>query len=332
MIQNITFIVIARNESFAIGKCLESIASLPLIDCEVICIDSDSIDNTLDIMKGYIGKIQNYIIIQCSGYLNSAVARNAGLKYATKEYIYFVDGDTQLESTFIPTALKILLTEQADLVTGQLMDIHYNDVDHKEMYRVSDRHRINETKQLYLSSGTFIVRTSLVKKVGLFDERFHRHQDMDYLLRSCRHGRFLGIPVLMGIKYTSADDDTRHWCRIKKLYPMLWGLLIRKNIDQPKFIVAIFKQNRGFLAGFVVYGLFIVGILATAFLSVDFLYVALAVSFMVISDLVWGALRNKNVLNCFLLHYLYVPLIVVGIFVSINNKRLPTTVKQISLS
>ncbi len=66
VLRNISFIVIARNESFAIEKCLGSIASMPLTECEVICVDSDSTDKTLDVMKGYIGKIQNYKIIQCS--------------------------------------------------------------------------------------------------------------------------------------------------------------------------------------------------------------------------------------------------------------------------
>lgn len=332
MIENLSFIVIARNESFAIEKCLASIASMPLKECEVICVDSDSTDNTLDVMKSYIGKIRNYRIIQCTGYLNSAVARNAGLRYATKEYIYFVDGDTELESTFIPKALRILLTGTADLVTGQLVDICYSQVDHKEIYRVSDRHYISETKHIYLSSGTFIIRASLVKKNGFFDERFNRNQDMDYLLRACRHGFFLGIADTMGVKWTAATDNARSWLFFKKRYPMLLGLLIRKNIDQPKFIMSIFKKNRGFLAGFIVYLLLFAGILVACVLPRSFYYVAFAISLMVISDLFWGAIRKKNVLNHFLTHYLHVPLIVAGIFVSISNKRAPTTVKQISLS
>lgn len=328
MINSISFIVIARNESFAIEKCLDSIASMALEDCEVICVDSDSTDNTLDVMKSYIGKIQNYRIIQCSGYLNSAVARNAGLKYATKEYIYFVDGDTQLESKFIPKAIRTLLTDNADIVTGQLMDIYYSQDDHKEIHRVADRHHINETKQIYLSSGIFIIRTSLVKKVGIFDRRFHRHQDMDYLLRSCRYGFFLGIPVPMGIKYT-IEDNTRPWGFLKKRFPMCFGMLIRKNLKRPKVIVSLLRQNSGYLAGFVVYGLFLVGILATGFLSLPFLYTVLAVSFMVISDLFWGAIRKKNVLNRFLEHYLYVPLIVAGIFFDVNRNCPNTKVERI---
>ena len=48
---NISFIIIAANEEFAIKKCLESIDKLPLVNCEIICIDSSPNDYTIDIMK-----------------------------------------------------------------------------------------------------------------------------------------------------------------------------------------------------------------------------------------------------------------------------------------
>ncbi|MFP4573785.1 MAG: glycosyltransferase family 2 protein, partial [Desulfobacterales bacterium] len=64
MIENISFIVIARNEEFGVNKCLESIATMNPVNCEVICVDSDSSDNTLEVMKSYTGKIDNLRVIQ----------------------------------------------------------------------------------------------------------------------------------------------------------------------------------------------------------------------------------------------------------------------------
>ncbi len=105
---------------------------------------------------------------------------------------------------------------------------------------------------------------------------------------------------------------------------MYFGKLIRKNLDRPKAVLWLLRQNRGFLAGFVVYGLFLVGILANACLSLPFLYVVYAISLIVISDLFWGAIRKKNVLTHFLIHYLCVPMIIAGIFFDVNRNR-PTT-------
>jgi glycosyltransferase involved in cell wall biosynthesis len=53
MIRHLSFIVIARNEAFAIDKCLASIAAMPMTECEVICVDSASTDDTLEYEKLY---------------------------------------------------------------------------------------------------------------------------------------------------------------------------------------------------------------------------------------------------------------------------------------
>jgi len=328
IIRNVSFIVIARNESFAIAKCLRSIACMPLTDCEVICVDSDSTDNTLDVMKGYIGRIENYKIIQCSGYLNAAVARNAGMQYATKRYIFFVDGDVELSPDFISDALNKMESGKADAVTGILDEIVYSD-DYKQIKKPrSHRTFYPRVMEISHSGGTFLVTSQLAETVGPWDERMVRNQDIEYILRLSRYGRFLAIPVVMGTHHTLSYNE-RPWLHFKKRYPMYFGMLIRKNWDQPKALLLLFRRNRGFIAGFVVYGLFLVGILATAFLSLPFLYVAFAISLMVISDLCWGAIRKKNILNHFLTHYLHVPLIIAGIFFDANHNRPRTAVKQI---
>jgi glycosyltransferase involved in cell wall biosynthesis len=60
-----------------------------LVNCEVICIDSGSSDGTLDIIKSFIGQIENYKIIKISGYQNASIARNAGIEKALKDYVFF---------------------------------------------------------------------------------------------------------------------------------------------------------------------------------------------------------------------------------------------------
>ena len=331
MISNVSFVVVAKNEEFGIDKCLASLSKMQLNDCEIICVDSGSTDDTLSVMKRYAANSSIIQIYQCKGYVNSAIARNVGLKHISKKNIFFVDGDVELNQDFIVEALEIINSGKATIVTGQLSEIYYTSDYSKEVRRVVDRFSINEEKKVYLSGGCFIVGASLLKKVGLWDEQMDRNQDIDFTLRLSRGGYFLAIPISMGTHHTLSYSE-RPWLHVKKRYPMYFGMLIRKNLDRPRAVLSLLKQNRGFLAGFAVYGLFFVGILATAFLSIPFLYVLLAFSFMVITDLFWGAIRKKNVFNHFLTHYLHILLIVIGIFMPINNKRVSTTVKQINLS
>ena len=328
MINSVSFIVIARNESFAIEKCLASIASMPLTECEVICVDSDSTDNTLEVMKAYTDKIQNLKIIQCSGYLNAAVARNAGMKYATKQYIFFVDGDVELYQDFMAEALDRMKSGKADAVTGRVDEIVYSDGYKKIEKPFSYRKYYPRVMDINHCGGIFLVTRQLAETVGDWDERMDRNQDLDFTLRLHRYGKFLALPVTMCTHHT-LDYNERPWLHFKKRYPIYFGMLIRKNLDQPKALLPLLRRNRGFLAGFVVYGLFLVGILATAFLSLPFLYLAFAISLMVISDLFWEAIRKKNILNHFLTHYLHVPMIIAGIFFDANRNRPATTVERI---
>ena len=330
MIRNVSFVVIAKNEEFGVNKCLSSISKMQLNDCEIICVDSGSTDHTLDVMKAYADKIKNLRIIQCSGYLNSAVARNAGLKYTTKQHIFFVDGDVELSPDFISEALDRMKSGNADAVTGNLDEIVYSD-GYKQIIKPR-AYRTYYTRVMEIShcGGIFLVTRQLAEKVGPWEERMVRNQDIDFTLRISRNGRFLAIPISIGTHHTLSYSE-RPWLHIKKKFPMYFGMLIRNNLDRPKTVLSLLRQNRGHVAGFMVYGLFLVGILATAFLQLPFLYVVFAFSFMVVLDLFWGAVRKKNVFNRFLTHYLQVLLIVAGIFMSINNKQSPTIVKQISL-
>ncbi|NQT01437.1 MAG: glycosyltransferase [Planctomycetes bacterium] len=328
ILRDISFIVIARNESFAIEKCLGSIASMPLRECEVICVDSGSTDDTLDVMKGYIGKVQNYSIIRCSGHVNAAVARNIGLRYAAKEYIFFVDGDVELCPDFISESLDKMKSGDAAAVTGRVEEIVYSD-DYKQIKKPLSYHRYYpRLTEINWCGGNFIVKSQVREMVGPWDERMVRNQDIDFTLRLHRYGRLLALPVTMCTHHTLTYNE-RPWLHLKKRIPLCFGMLIRKNLDRPKVALSLLWRNRGFLAGFVVYGLFIVGFLLTGFLSTSFLYTVVAVSFIMIFDLFWGAIRKKNVLNHFVTHYLYVPLIVAGILFDVKHDRPATTVEQI---
>ena len=328
MINNISFIVIARNESFAIEKCLASIASMPLKKCEVICVDSDSTDNTLEVMKTYTDKIQNLKIVQCSGYLNAAVARNAGMRYATKQYIFFVDGDVELYPGFLAEALDRIDSGNADAVTGILEQIVYCD-DYKKIKELSSyRKHYHIVMEITRCGGIFLVTRQLAETVGTWDERMDRNQDIDFTLRLSRYGRFLALPVTMGRHHTLSYDE-RPWLYFKKRFPMYFGMVIRKNLTQPKAILSLHRLLRGYLFGFIVYLLLLAGIPVAYALPGSFCYVAFVVWLPVVCDLVWGVVKNENVFNRFLKHYLHVPLIIAGIFFNANYNRPPTVVRRI---
>jgi len=79
---------------------------------QIILINDGSTDNTEEICLEYVNKYQKNIVYahSCRSFNNKGVsaARNAGLKYATGEYISFLDADDLLDPDFYATAIKYL--------------------------------------------------------------------------------------------------------------------------------------------------------------------------------------------------------------------------------
>jgi glycosyltransferase involved in cell wall biosynthesis len=329
-INKISFIVIARNEAFSVNKCLQSISNMELQDCEVICVDSNSMDSTLDVMKSYIGKISSLRIIQISGYINASVARNAGMKYASKDYIFFVDGDIELYPEFIHKSLKRIQAGRADAVTGKLYEIQYNSDYEFEIRRLIRRKMMTQEKRCLMTGGIFIATKEIVLKTGMFDKNFFRLQDFDYTLRLSRHGVLLQLPEFIGVHHTQEFHD-RSWEYFKKGFPLLYGRLIRDNLDCPTHLIRLLRGNRG-LATFL---LFIITILCGAIVALLFsfslMYVLMIGIICLLIDYVYSVIVKRIKINQWFLHnYLEPPMVLFGLFGKTKSQTKATQLLEVT--
>jgi glycosyltransferase involved in cell wall biosynthesis len=131
-VREVCFIVIARNERFGIERCLESLVSMTLQHCDIICVDSNSTDGTLEVMREYSRRYNYISVFRCCGQVNASVARNIGLSRARRRFVCFCDGDCEFQETFIRKAVSLLNRNEADAVTGVVRDVVYSD-DHRSV-------------------------------------------------------------------------------------------------------------------------------------------------------------------------------------------------------
>jgi len=163
IISSISFIVIALNEEHSIQKCLLSISSMNMIDCEIICVDSGSTDKTLSIMRKFGSKVENFRIFTIEGYANAAIARNIGIKHAKKEILYFVDGDIELKKDFILEACDKFRIGY-DAVTGSLLEYQYTS-DYSRVIKKTVRDNTTKKERLgYISGGCFLIKKALSQR------------------------------------------------------------------------------------------------------------------------------------------------------------------------
>ncbi|MCQ9628389.1 glycosyltransferase [Cetobacterium somerae] len=92
----VSVIIPVYNVELYLKETLESIINQSLKEIEIIVINDGSTDKSLDIIKKYQNMDKRIKIINQKN-KGVSVSRNEGLKKATGEYIYFMDGDDYLE-------------------------------------------------------------------------------------------------------------------------------------------------------------------------------------------------------------------------------------------
>lgn len=90
----ISVIILVHNNEKTIGKCLESVFSNKTLPYEIIIVDNLSTDNSISIIQSF--PYEHFKIIR-SKKNHIGYARNVGLKYASGNYVMFIDADDYVD-------------------------------------------------------------------------------------------------------------------------------------------------------------------------------------------------------------------------------------------
>ena len=108
----VSVIVPVYNMEKYVERCLKSLVNQTLKDIEIIVVNDGSTDRSKEIIKKFNNRIKYFE--KQNGGLSSA--RNYGIRYATGEYIAFLDSDDYVEKTMYEVMYNIAIKEKADMV------------------------------------------------------------------------------------------------------------------------------------------------------------------------------------------------------------------------
>lgn len=102
MIKNplISIIIPTFNSRYYLGRCLDSVFNQSIKNFEIIVVDDQSTDNTVELLGRYHRCYPNMKIIELGTKALAGGARNMGLTIAKGKYISFVDSDDWLDTNF----------------------------------------------------------------------------------------------------------------------------------------------------------------------------------------------------------------------------------------
>ncbi len=292
----ITFVVIARNEQQYIALCIESLLALPASNKQIILVDSHSTDETRSIMARYAANEPCIEVVE-SNAKGPAAARNCGLRRAHNDFVFFIDGDVEIQPDFLAPAMdEFSHNPTTCALAGMLAEVIYTDDYSTVVKRVNSRYQRTSRKPVKRFGGIFMVRRCVTTEVGLWDEALICHEDTDYAIRMQQFGTLMAIPVPMGTHHTVAYEK-RMAALLQSGHFKGIGHLFRKNLLRPLVCLGLMLRFR-FL--YPAYAIFIMLVFAVVF-DVRWFY---AVALVPAADLLNG-LRAKKALGARLMaHYL----------------------------
>ncbi len=185
----VSMIVTTLNEEEYIGACLKSLKEQNYEKKEIIVVDSESKDRTLDIAKKYADKI---IVENCI----MPKGRNLGAKKAKGNILLFVDADIILPKNWLNTILPYLNDNNTVAAYGDLLP-REKDTKSKVVYYFQDFCNFfarSIKMPIFSKLGTAVaIKRDAFEKVGGYPEDRASCEDiaLSLKLRKCGEIKFV---------------------------------------------------------------------------------------------------------------------------------------------
>lgn len=195
----VSVLVLNYNGVKFLKKCLPSLLNQSYQNLEIIVLDNNSIDESINCIKKINHKIK---IIQNKDNFGYAKANNIGAKSAKGTFLLFLNNDTELLKDTIKNLVSnyqnnsIIGPEQTiSSLSKQKNDNSFNKVLNTGMdifgYPYANQNQ-NKTKAFYIDGAALFIKKLDFIKIGMFDEKhFIFFEDLDL----CWRAQLLGYQI-----------------------------------------------------------------------------------------------------------------------------------------
>jgi glycosyltransferase involved in cell wall biosynthesis len=116
----VSIVIPVYNEASSMERCLRAIAAQTVRPHEVIVVDNNSKDSTVEIAKSF-----DFVTVLHEPKQGVVHARNTGFDAANGDILGRIDADTVIAPDWVATLLRIFISTDADAVSGSM---RYHDV------------------------------------------------------------------------------------------------------------------------------------------------------------------------------------------------------------
>ncbi|MEO9534306.1 MAG: glycosyltransferase family 2 protein [Crocinitomicaceae bacterium] len=221
MKHNVTVIIPCLNEEDYIEAVIHSVLNqeFTLGEFELIIVDGNSTDKTVEIVEGLITKDDRLRIINNPKRIAPA-AMNLGIAAAKYELVLRLDAHAIAKEGFIQKSVELLISDdQVMCAGGQIDNVYENKVSEDIGAAMSSKFGVGDAtfrvggEKTYVDTLAFgVFRKKVFDEVGVYDESLDRNEDDDLSYRITKAGyKILFSPEVRSQYYVRAS------------YPKLWN-------------------------------------------------------------------------------------------------------------
>lgn len=186
----ISVIIPCYNIEKYISKTIDSVLNQKFNNFEIILVDDGSVDNTGRILDEYLKKDNRIKVIHKKNE-GVAIARNKGLLESNGEYIYFLDGDDYISTSYFEDISKIILKNNLEIIISP----YYIEKNNRKFLLSSDIKEKNYDKDFILKNlftrkickaamGTSLIKKEIIVKNNIFfNEKLSYSEDYHFIIR-----------------------------------------------------------------------------------------------------------------------------------------------------
>lgn len=261
-------IILNYNRRDRLKKCLDSIFKINYPNYEVVLVDNNSTDGSLEMARaGY----SRSVFIKNEENIGYSAGNNVGIRYALErmaDYVLLLNNDTEVKSDFL---LKLIEESEKNSQVGILSPVVFSGLSGKVWFsggkidwlRMKTIHQRelqdkNNFETEFISGCAMLVKKDVFRKIGLLDDDFFLYwEDADFSLRAKRAGFKIGVVMSSWIDHyereESGSENKIYWLVLSglmffkknsKAFFRYWAIFYVKLRRIKNFIDVQLKRNK----------------------------------------------------------------------------------------
>ena len=207
----VSVVIPTHNRVELLPRAIESVLKQTYADLEIIVVSDGSTDNTEEVVKKYTDSDSRVKYIGYSPARGGNVARNIGIEASQGEYVAFLDDDDEWLPEKLDRQIDLLEKDvNVGLVYTGVRIIYVNE---NIEYNSMSKERGDLKKTILIdncvgTTSTVVLRKSILKKSGMFDDKLKALQDFDLWIRIAQHSKVdvVSEPMINYYNYLGAKQ------------------------------------------------------------------------------------------------------------------------------